>query len=155
MSLLFNILSRFVIAFLPRSKHLLISWLQSPSAVNLEPTKIKSVTVPNFPPSICHEVIGLAAMIFVFWMLSFKSAFHGCFTSINFTYFHPFYLSVICWYLSIRYLDGLLSFTSFYHTQWFLVPKKIVCHCFHCFPIYLPWNDGTGCHDPRFLNVEF
>ena len=69
MSLLFNMLSRFVIAFLPRSRHLLISWLQSPSAVILE-------------------------------------------------------------------------------------PKKIVSHYFHCFPLYLPWSDGTGCHDLRFLNVE-
>ena len=69
MSLLFNMLSRLVIAFLPRSRRLLISWLQSPSAVILE-------------------------------------------------------------------------------------PPKIVSHCFHCFPIYLPWSDGTGCHDLRFLNVE-
>ena len=69
-SLLFNTLSWFVIAFLPRIKHLLISWLQSPSTVILE-------------------------------------------------------------------------------------PKKIKCHCFHCFPIYLPWSDGTGCHDLCFLNVEF
>ena len=58
MSLLFNMLSSFVIAFLPRSKHLLISWLQSPSAVILEPPKIKSVTVSIVSPSICHEVIG-------------------------------------------------------------------------------------------------
>ena len=78
MSLLFNMLSRLVIAFLPRSKHLLISWLQSPSAVILEPKKIK------------------------------------------------------------------------------------VCHCFHCFPIYFPWSDGTGCHDLHlfffffhFLNIAF
>ena len=71
MSLLFNMLSRFVIAFLPRSKHLLISWLQWPSVVILEP------------------------------------------------------------------------------------PKKKVSHCFHCFPIYFPWSDGTRCHDLRFLNVEF
>ena len=71
MSVLFNMLSRLVIAFLPRSKCLLISWLQSPSAVILEPKKSK------------------------------------------------------------------------------------VCHCFHCFPIYLPWSDGTGCHDLSFLNVEF
>ena len=70
MSLLSNMLSRLVIAFIPRSKRLLISWLQSPSAVILE-------------------------------------------------------------------------------------PKKIVCHCFHCFPIYFPWSDGTRCHDLRFLNVEF
>ena len=69
MSLLLSMLSRLVIVFLPRSKHLLISWLQSPSAVILE-------------------------------------------------------------------------------------PPKIVCHCSHCFPIYLPWSDGTGCHDLRFVNVE-
>ena len=67
MSLLFNILSRFVIAFLsPRSKHLLISWLQSPSAMILEPPKIKSVTVSIVSLSICHEVMGPDAMILVF-----------------------------------------------------------------------------------------
>ena len=66
MSLLFNMLSRFVIAFLPRSKHLLISWLQSPSAVILEPNKIKSVTIAIISPSICHEGMGPDAMIFVF-----------------------------------------------------------------------------------------
>ena len=71
MSLLFNMLSRLVIAFLPRSRRLLISWLQSPSAVILEP------------------------------------------------------------------------------------PKDKICHCFHCFLTYLPWNDGTGCHDLSFMNVEF
>ena len=65
-SLLFNILSRLVIVFLPRSKHLLISWLQSPSAVILEPPKIKSVTVSIVSPSICHEVIGPDAMILVY-----------------------------------------------------------------------------------------
>ena len=66
MSLSFNRLSRFVIAFLPRSKHLLISWLQSSSAVILEPKKIKFVTVSIFSPSICHELMGLDAMILVF-----------------------------------------------------------------------------------------
>ena len=74
-SLLFNILSRLVIAFLPRSKCLFISWLQSPSAMILEPKKIKSVTVSTFSPSICHEVMGPDAMRLVFWMLSFKPAF--------------------------------------------------------------------------------
>ena len=69
MSLLFNMLSRLVVAFLPMSKHLLISWLQSPSAAILEPEKIKSHTVS---PSISHEVMGPDAMIFVFWMLSFN-----------------------------------------------------------------------------------
>ena len=72
MSLLFNMLSRLVITSLPRSKHLLISWLQSPSAVILEPQKIKSATVSTVSPSICQEVMGPDAMILVFWMLSFK-----------------------------------------------------------------------------------
>ena len=75
MSLLFNMLSRLVITFLPRSKCLLISWLQSPSAVILEPPKIKSATISIVSPSLCHEVMGLDAMILVFWMLSFKPTF--------------------------------------------------------------------------------
>ena len=75
MSLLFNMLSRFVIAYLPRSKHLLILWLKSLSAVILEPKKIKSVTASTYSPSICHEVMGPDAMILAFWMLSFKPAF--------------------------------------------------------------------------------
>ena len=77
MSLLFNMLSRLVIVLLPGSKHLLISWLQSPSAVILEPKTIKPVTVSIsiVSPSICDEVMGLDAMILVFWMLSLKPAF--------------------------------------------------------------------------------
>ena len=66
MSLLFNMLSRFVITFLSRSKHVLISWLQLPSTVVLEPQKIKSVTFSTFPLSVCHEVMGSNAMILVF-----------------------------------------------------------------------------------------
>ena len=66
MSLLFNILSRLVIGFLPRSKHLLISWLQSPSTVIVEPPKIKSVTVSIVYPSTCHEVMVPDGMILVF-----------------------------------------------------------------------------------------
>ena len=66
MSLLFNILSRLVITFLPRRKCLLISWLQSPSGVRLDPPKIKSNTISTVYPSICHEVMGLDAMILVF-----------------------------------------------------------------------------------------
>ena len=66
MSLLFHMLSRLVITFLPRSKRLLISWLQTPSAVILEPRKIKLATVSTVSPSICHEVMGLDAMILVF-----------------------------------------------------------------------------------------
>ena len=74
MSLLFNMLSRLVITFLPRSKCLLISWLQWFWRLP-PPTKIKSVTVSIVSPSICHEVMGLDAIILVFWMLSFKLAF--------------------------------------------------------------------------------
>ena len=66
MSLLFNMLSRLVIVFLPRNKHLLISWLQSPSAVIWKPPKIKAATICTVSPSICHEVMGPDAMILVF-----------------------------------------------------------------------------------------
>ena len=75
MSPIFYMLFRFVIAFFPWNKPLLISWLQSPSAVILEPEKIKHVTVSTFSPLICHKVMGPDAMILVFWMLSFKAAF--------------------------------------------------------------------------------
>ena len=75
MSLLFNTLSRFVIAFLPKSKHPFNSWPQSLSTVILEPKKINSVTASTFSPSICHEVMGPDAMILIFWTLSFKQAF--------------------------------------------------------------------------------
>ena len=75
MSLLLNMLSRFAIAFFPRSKRLLISWLQFLSEVILEPKNIRSVTNSTFLPSICSEVMGLDAMILVFWMLSFKPTF--------------------------------------------------------------------------------
>ena len=73
-SLPFNTLSRFVIAFLPRSKHLLISWLQSPSTVILELQKGKSDTTSTYYPSICHEVMGLDTVIVVFLMFSIKLA---------------------------------------------------------------------------------
>ena len=109
MSLLFNTLSRFVIAFLPQSKCLLISWLQSPSAVILQPKKIKSATVYIVSPSICLEVMGPDAMFLVFWMLSFKPAF----SLFSFTFLKRilsfFLLSAIrllklhiwgCWYFS-------------------------------------------------------
>ena len=81
MSLLFNMLSRFVMAFLPRSKRLLIYWLQSPSAVILKPKKMKSVTISNVPSSICHEVIGPDAISFL--NVEFQASF---FTLLS--YFH-------------------------------------------------------------------
>ena len=95
MSLLFNMFSKFVIAFLPRSRCLLISWLQLPSAVILEPKKVKSVTVSIVSLSICYEVMGSDAMILVFWMLSFKPAFSlSSFTFIK-TFFSSSSLSAI------------------------------------------------------------
>ena len=78
MYLLFNMLSRLVITFLPRNKHLLIPWLQSPSAVILEPRKVKPIIISTVSPSFSHEVIEPDAMIFVFWMLS--QLFHSPFS---------------------------------------------------------------------------
>ena len=88
-SLLFNMLSGFVIVFPPRSKHLLTSWLLLPSAVILELKKIKSVTASTFSPSIFHEVTGLDAMILVFLMLNFKPAF----SLYSFTFIKRFFTS--------------------------------------------------------------
>ena len=102
--LLFNMLSSLIIAFLPRSKHLLISWLQSPSAVILGPQKIKSLTVCIVSPSICHGVMGLYAMILVFGKMGFKPTF------------------------------SLSSFTFIKKLQFFFAGEvritKIVCFCF-------------------------
>ena len=95
-SLLFNLLSRLVITFLPRNKRLLISWLQSPSAVIFKLLKIKSVTVSIVSPSICHEVMGPDAIILVFWILSFKLTF----SLSSFTFIKSFFsssLSAIGW----------------------------------------------------------
>ena len=97
LSLLFNMLSRMVITFLPRSKHLLISWLPSPAAVILEPPKIKSATVSTVYPSICHDVMGPDAMVLVFWMLSFKPTFSlSSFTFIKFLFTFCHKGDVIC-----------------------------------------------------------
>ena len=111
MPLLFNILSRFAIAFLPRSKHLLFWWLQSQSAVILEPKKIKSAIISNFSLYVCHEVMELDAMILVFWVLSFNPAFSlPSFTFIK-RLFSTSSLSAIrvvsyafwsCWYVSLQ-----------------------------------------------------
>ena len=95
MSLLFNMLPRFVISFLSRSKRLLILWLQSPSTVIWEPRKRKPVTVSTLFPSVYHEVMALDAMILVFWMLSFNSVFSlSSFTFIK-RLFSSFSLSAI------------------------------------------------------------
>ena len=122
MSLLFNMLSSSVIALLPRSKRLLISWLQSPSAVILE-KKIKSVTVSIVSPCICHEVIGPDAMILVFWILSFKPTFsHSSFIFIK-KLFSSSLLSAIGWcHLHIwgyRYFSQQSGFWLVLHPVWY------------------------------------
>ena len=110
-SLLFKTLSRFVIAFLLRSKGLLILWLQSPSAVILEPKKIKSVTVSISSPSICHEVMGRDAMILVFLMSSFKSAFLLSSFTFNKRLFYSSSLSTVR-VVSAAYLSLLIFFSA-------------------------------------------
>ena len=105
MSLLFNMLSRFVIALLPRNKGLLISWLQSWSTVILEPKKMKSATVSTFSPSICHEVMGLDAMILVFWMSSFQPPFSLSSFTLTKRLFSSSLLSII----TVRLLIFLLT----------------------------------------------
>ena len=109
MSLLFNTLSRLLIAFLPRSKHLLVSWLQSPSAVILEPKKIKSLTVSIVSPSICHDVMRLDVMILVFWILSSNPAF----SLSSFTFIKRLFSSSLIsalWLVSSAYLRLILIF---------------------------------------------
>ena len=126
MSLLFNILSRFVIVFLPRSNHLLISWLQSLSAVILEPKKSKFVTASTFSPSICHEVMGLDAMVLVFLTFSFKLAFSlfsftlikRCFSSSSLSsvrVYHPHIWG--CWCLSHLSWYKLVTHPA-WHSSW-------------------------------------
>ena len=107
MSLLFNMLSKFAIAFLPRRNSLLILWLQPLTTVILEPKKRKSVTASTFSCSICHEVIGSDAMILVFWMLSFKPTFFLSslifikLVSFNFLPLGWYHLHIWgCWYFS-------------------------------------------------------
>ena len=122
-SLLFNMLSRLVITFLPRSKCFLISWLQSPSAVILEAKKIKSVTVSTVSPPICHEVMGLDVMILVFWTLSFKPAF----SLSSFTFIRRFFSSYSLW--AIRVVSpAYLRLLIFLHsgTPW-LVNNLYMC----------------------------
>jgi len=127
MSLLFNMFSRFVIAFLSRSKRLLISWLQPPSSVILKPKKIKSVTVSIVSPSIYHEVMRLDAMILVYWILSFKPAFSlSSFTFIK-RLFSSSSLSVIRVVLS-AYLRLLI----FSWQSWFQLVLHPARYCAWC-----------------------
>ena len=120
-------LPRFVIASLPRSNCLLISWLQSPSAVILDPKKIKSVTVTTFSLSIYHEMKGLDAMILVFWMLSYKPASSlSSFTFIKRLF--SFSLLSVLWVVSSAYLR-LLIFSQQSWFQLVLHPARHLTWC--------------------------
>ena len=123
-SLLFNIVSSLVIAFLPRSKGLLISWLQSPSVVIWEPKKIKTVTVSIVSLSVCHEVMGSDAMIFVFWMLSFKPTF----SLSSFTFIKRF--------LSSSSLYAIRLVSSAYLRLLIFLPAILIPACASCSPAF-------------------
>ena len=118
-------LSRLVIAFLPRSKCLLISWLQSPSAMIWEPKKIKSLTVYIVPPSICHEVMGPDAMILVFWMLRFKPTF-----SLS-------YFIFIKRLFSSSSLSAIRVLSSAYLRLLIFLPAILITACASCSPAFL------------------
>ena len=132
MSLLFNMLSRWVITFLPRSKHLLISWLQSPSAVTLEPKKIKSATVPTSMGS--HRVRYNWSDLACMHALEKEIATHSC---------------ILTWRIPGTGQPGELPSMGS-HRVWHDWRDLAAAAA----AIYLPWSDGTGCHDLSFLNVE-
>ena len=125
MSLFFNMLSRLVITFLPRSERVLISWLQSPSAVILEPPKIKSATVSTVSPSICHEVMGLDAMMLVFWMLSFKPSF----SLSSFTFIKKLFSS--------SSLSAIRVVSSAYLRLLIFLPAILIPACVSSSPVFL------------------
>ena len=125
LSLLFNMLSRLVITFLPRSKRLLISWLQSPSAVILEPKKIKSDNVSTVSPSISYEVMGPDAMIFVFWMLSFRPTF----SLSSFTFIKRLFIS--------SSLSSIRVVSSAYLRLLIFLPAILIPACVSSSPVFL------------------
>ena len=125
MSLFFNMLSRLVITFLPRSKCLLISWLQSPSALILEPRKIKSGTFSTVSPPIWHEVMGPGAMILVFWMLSFKPTF----SLYSFTFIKRLFSSYS--------LSAIRVVSSAYLRLLIFLPAILIPACASASPVFL------------------
>ena len=161
MSLLLNILSRLVITFLPRSKRLLISWQQSPSAVIWEPPKIKSDTVSTVPPSISHEVMGLQCSAFFTVQLSHPYMITGKKVALTRWTFVGKVMSLLLNTL-FRLVITFLPRSKRLLISWLQSPSAVILEPpkiksdtgFHCFPIYFPWSDGTRCHDLCFLNVE-
>ena len=163
MSLLFNMPSRLVIDFLPRNKHLLISWLQSPSALILEPKKIKSFTVSIVSPSICHEVLGLdwrgkwqPTPVFFLRESRGRKSLVGCFHGVaqnkpwsDLAWMHALekematHSSILAWRNpGIEEPGGLSSMGS-----------HKAGHSWSDFAAAAA--DWTGCHDLNFLNIEF
>ena len=126
MSLLFNMLSRLVIIFLQRSMHLLISWLQSPSAVIVEPPKIKSATISTISPSKCHEVVGPDAILSVFWMLSFQPTF----SLSSFTFIKRLFNS--------SSLSAIRAVSSTYLRSLIFLPEILIPACASSSPAF-PW----------------
>ena len=126
MSLLFNMLSRFVIAFLPRTKRLFISWLQSLSAVIFGAQESKISHCFHFSPSICQEMIGPDAMILVFWMLSFKPVFSLSSFILIKRLSSSSLLSVLEWYLHIW------SCWYFFWHSWFQLVSPLAWHFAWC-----------------------
>ena len=140
-SVLFNLLSRLVIAFLPRGKHLLISWLQSPSTVILDVLVIQSC------PTLCDPMDYSLPVSSV--NSPDKNIGVGCCSHLQ----GVFPLGSDLGFLHCRQILYCLRYQG--SPSDFEVQENKVCHCFHCFPIYLLWSDVTGCHDLSFLNVEF
>ena len=124
MPLLLNTVSWLAITFLPRSKRLVVSWLQSPSAVILEPRKIKSATLSTPSPSICHEVMEPDAMILVFWLLSFKPTF----SLSSFTF--------IKWLFSSSSLSVKRVVSSAYLRLLIFLPAILIPACTSCSPAF-------------------
>ena len=124
MSLLFNMLSKLVVTFLLRSKHLLISWLQSPSALILEPPKIKPLTVSIVSPSTGHEVMGPDAMILVFLMLHFKPTF----SLSSFTFIKKLFSS--------SSLSAIMVVSSAYLSLWIFLPAILIPACASSSPAF-------------------
>ena len=133
MSLLLNMLSRLVITFLPRNKHLLISWLQSPSAVILEPQKINSATVSTVSPSICHEVMGPDAMIFIFWMLSFKPWLLNTHKSIICIYYRASHFQYGAGFLSLVVIKQSMYIHIWKENGVFSLLNPLRANCFNIF----------------------
>ena len=142
MSLFFNMLSRFIIAFLSKSKSLLISWRQLPSAVILEHKKIKYVTASTFFPTICHKVKGLDGMILVFWMSHFILLFHSHQEALPYAwYFFSLYLSYNCLCISATFdITGILLFLESSLPWWVILPSSCYCPILvFVFSVLLAW----------------